>query len=125
MSRADELRALIAMVEAGTVPDHSDFIAVFPVESAYGRNPFHDAWDACRGDLNAVARLEPSLRERGQAGPFVSLDETGKVWTAGWMVTKEDDLGTEWADLDAHAPTEAPARLLGVLNVLLFEEGGL
>lgn len=109
MTRADALRALIERVKAGE-------LAELPLLRAAGVD-MADADAARLGDLNAVARLEAPLKERGWVGPFIAPDLDGEGIHVEWAAPDEPDGDGP----EALATTEALARLLAVLRALLWE----
>lgn len=67
-------------------------------------------------DLNAIARLEAPLRERGWHGPHLVPG-----WCVRWWVPDAPPYKPPAVEVE-DAPTEARARLLGALNAMLHEE---
>lgn len=111
MTRADALRTLIERVEAGR--EWSAFL----VGRAMGNASIADFADAhVHRSLDAVARLEAGLRERGW-WPRVRLYQE--------FMHHPEHYCAEWESLayriEGRAPTEARARLLAVLKALAWE----
>lgn len=113
-TRAEALRSLIERVEW-----HAEEGPVEPgrlIADAVGRASIADVDAAVwMGSLDAVARLEAPLRERGWDRHV--YDQYGGFRAVMW---RRDDEGT--ASPIGTAPTEARARLLAVLKAMLFEE---
>jgi hypothetical protein len=115
VTRAEALRALIERVEAG------DFIP-----HGLGRSILdtHNIGLAFRGSLDAVARLEAPLRERGWR--FI-LSHRGQEDDYRWKVNLYAVSGAktrgvpDLVEAQAEAPTEPRARLLAVLRALAWE----
>lgn len=116
MTRADALRALIERVEAG----ETNTLTLDRLIIRAGGEAEWDVRCALGGSLNAVARLEAPLRERGWIGPFIAPPvHEGSRWHVEWVAPGRWE--TDGGGPDAFAPDEAPARLLAVLRVLLWE----
>jgi len=121
MSRAEALRDLLAHGEAGRFPEPAQVpldLWVWPSEGFMGH-----AVDAFDGSLDAVARLEAPLRERGWRLPVLSPPERQNGGNPHWMVRMSAPWipGGRPRKFAVNAPTEARTRLLAVLRALLHE----
>lgn len=115
MTRAEALRAVIAHAEGAEDAPTSETI-----RAAFGRRDApHLYWNVMNnGDLNAVARFEEPIRQRGWVGPFITPAPDLVGVQVEWGRVASVDLEGP----NAAAPTETRARLLAVLSVLLHEE---
>lgn len=114
MTRAEALAALIVVVECNGIPGGW--------ECEVARISLKDVAAVTIDDsLDAVARLEAALLERGWRGPHLEAPcEVWPTWCAHWTVRGPDGL---WRLSErAEAPSEARARLLAVLRALAAEE---
>lgn len=109
-NRAEALAELIERVEAGEPPD-------IPTAAALLLAPPRTVSQAIYGAVDAVARLEAPLRERGWDSQCRSPYGMAPGWCARWWAPDENT-----PDVVVFAPTEARARLIAVLKALHWEE---
>ncbi len=109
MTRADALRELVERMDEDGPINHAGWFRTVDA----GALPYPDFADAYCGSLDAVARLEAPLRERGWTGPSITAPPTTYAY---WLMPKGQ------GSTCGSAPSEPRARLLAVLNALLHEE---
>ena len=124
MTRVEALTALIERVENislheqphGGMPMATACYLFF--EGGFKTRQWSDAacLSAYHGSLDAVARLEAPLRERGHAGPFITPELGGGIHV-GWG----EPFALDADHFEAIATTEARARLLAVLKAMVHE----